>query len=141
MRSLALVLALLPAVAWAEPRTIAGEARWRDGDTAVVSGVPVRLSGLHAPELREPGGGEAKRWMEAATRGQVVTCVLDGSRTRDRWAGICTIMSQYVQIDLAAGLISAGLGRDCPRHSRGRYRHLERPEAVRFGLPAYCLLR
>jgi endonuclease YncB( thermonuclease family) len=32
----------------------------RDGDTIEVAGVPVRLNGLHAPELREPGGQAAK---------------------------------------------------------------------------------
>ena len=58
-----------------------------------------------------------------------------------RWAGICTIMYQDVQMDLAAGLVQAGLGRDCPRYSGGRYRALERPAAAAMPLPSYCVRR
>ena len=136
MRS-ALALLLLAWPAMAQPRTVTGEPRWRDGDTVVVSGVPVRLNGLHAPELSEPGGREAKSWMIARTRGQTITCTLDGSRTHDRWAGIC----RDALGDLAEGLIAAGLGRDCQRYSGGRYKHLERPESVSMPLPAYCYPR
>lgn len=132
---IALLLLASPALAREPPRTIAGPvSHVRDGDTIVVAGAPVRLSGLHAPELRDPGGPEARAWMVRATAGQVVTCVLDGTRTHDRWAGICHIGP----LDLAAGLVQAGLGRDCPRYSRGRYRAMERPEAAGMPLPTYC---
>ena len=49
--SLTLVLLVLPSIAIAE--TLMGRAdTLRDGDTIVVSGVPIRLQGLAAPELR-----------------------------------------------------------------------------------------
>ena len=42
-----------------------------------------------------------------------------------------------VQVTPLAALIAAGLGRDCPRFSGGRYAQFERPEAKRFRLPGY----
>lgn len=151
MTRLALLLALLPSVACAEPMTVVREPQGihgpmvhvRDGDTLEIldriSGrvVAVRLNGLHAPELREPGGREARRWMQIMTTGEVVTCTLTGERSRDRLVGICYLNGA----DLAAGLVGAGLGRDCPRYSRGRYRALERPEAAAIPLPSYCVRR
>ncbi|TXL71839.1 thermonuclease family protein [Vineibacter terrae] len=109
----------------------------RDGDTIVVNGVPVRLNGLHAPELREPGGPAARAWMIEHTRGEQVVCQLNGDRTHDRWVGVCRNQDG----DLAAQLIAAGLGRDCPRWSGGRYGRLEKPVAAAMTLPAYCLRR
>lgn len=116
---------------------VAGEARILDGDTLEIAGMKVRLQGLAAPELREPGGQAARMWMIRATAGQVVTCRLDGTRTRDRWAGICTVGGA----DVAAGLVAAGLGRDCWRWSRGRYAHLETPAGRLLPVPAYCRRR
>ena len=42
----------------------------RDGDTIEVNGVAVRLNGLHAPEMHERGGPQARAWMVEHTRGQ-----------------------------------------------------------------------
>lgn len=134
---LSALLLATPAHAREPGRTVAGEARVIDGDTLAIGATKVRLSGLHAPELSEPGGPEARAWMIRATAGQTVTCVLDGTRTRDRWAGICSTSAG----DLAAGLVAAGLGRDCPRYSRGRYAAMERPGAASLPLPAYCMKR
>jgi endonuclease YncB( thermonuclease family) len=109
----------------------------RGGDTIEVSGIPVRLNGLHAPERNEPGGPEATAWMVSHPRGQTVTCSLTDERTHDRRVGTCANREG----DLAQQLIAAGLGRDCRRFSGGRYARYERLEAVRFPLPAYCTPR
>jgi len=121
-----------------EGRQIAGVATHvRDGDTIEVDGVPVRLNGLHAPELREPGGREARAWMIQHTSGQRIVCHLNGERSYDRMIGVC----ENRDGDLAAQLIAAGLGRDCPRWSGGRYARLEAPTAAGMPLPAYCRRR
>ena len=125
-----------PAIA--QPRTITGKVTHvRDGDTIEVNGVPIRLDGLHAPELHEPGGHAARAWMVRATAGRVVVCHLTGERTRDRNVGRCYVGGA----DLAAGLISSGLARDCARYSGGRYRALEAPAAATMTLPSYCVRR
>lgn len=123
--------AAFPAVA----QTIAGPVTHvRDGDTLVIAGQPVRLNGLHAPEMREPGGHAARQWMVDATAGKIVTCHLDGSRTHDRAVGVCYVGG----VDLAVGLVSAGLARDCARWSKGRYARYETPAGRMLRLPAYC---
>ncbi len=109
----------------------------RDGDTIEVNGVPIRLNGLHAPELSEPGGRAARTWMIQHTSGQQVVCSLTGERTHDRWVGIC----ENRDGDLATQLITAGLGRDCPRYSRGRYAAAEPASVKSMPLPAYCRRR
>lgn len=121
-----------------EGRHIVGAVTYvRDGDTIEVNGVPIRLNGLHAPELHERGGNEARAWMVDHTRGQQIACTLNGDKTHDRMVGVCNNREG----DLAAQLIAAGLGRDCPRWSGGRYARLERPSAASMPLPGYCLRR
>jgi hypothetical protein len=113
----------------------------RDGDTIEVAGVPVRLSGLAAPEHGQPGGAEAVSAMRELVAGRGLFCQLDGTRTHDRCAGTCCLNGA----DIAAMLIRQGLARDCPRFSGGRYAADER-EAARAGatigevyrLPGYC---
>lgn len=108
----------------------------RDGDTIEVAGTPVRLNGLHAPELRDPYGAEAKAMMARIVTGQEIGCELTGGRSYDRVIGVC--YGEDGQ-DIAAELVAAGLGRDCPRYSGGRYRAVETDWArQRFRLPGYC---
>jgi endonuclease YncB( thermonuclease family) len=106
----------------------------RDGDTIEVDGTPVRLKGLHAPELGEDGGAAASAKMREIALGKETICELDGTTTYDRLVGICYVGGQ----DIAAELVSSGLGRDCPKFSQGRYADMEMPEAKKFALPSYC---
>ena len=106
----------------------------RDGDTIEVRGVAVRLSGLHAPEMDEDGGREARAFMVDLVAGRVVECRLEGRRSYDREIGACTLNGD----DIAGLLVAAGLGRDCPRFSGGKYRHLETDAGRRLQLPRYC---
>lgn len=108
----------------------------RDGDTIEVAGTPVRLNGLHAPELRDPYGAEAKAMMARIVSAQEIGCELTGERSYDRVIGVCYGEDGK---DVAAKLVAAGLGRDCPRYSGGRYRAAETDWArQRFALPGYC---
>jgi endonuclease YncB( thermonuclease family) len=119
-----------------------GRAQVLDGDTITVEGVHVRLQGVAAPELdhaglgieQEPGGPEAAAFMRRLVEGQVVVCELTGERTHGREVGICSRAGR----DIGAAVIEAGLARDCPRFSEGRYAELERPPAKSLSLPSYC---
>lgn len=51
----------------------AGSLHVRDADTIVVSGTPVRLNGVDAPELGTRAGQDAKRWMVNYLRGKSIT--------------------------------------------------------------------
>jgi endonuclease YncB( thermonuclease family) len=94
----------------------------------------VRLEGLHARELHQSGGLAAKALMERHVFGQAVRCDLSGELSYDRVVGVCFADGQ----DIADALAQAGLARDCPRYSGGRYRSLETPEGRRLPLPRYC---
>lgn len=106
----------------------------RDGDTIEIGETAVRLSGLHAPEMDEAGGPAARAFMVDLVAGKVVLCQLEGRRSYDREIGTCALKGD----DIAGLLIAAGLGRDCPRFSGGRYRHLETAEGRELRLPGYC---
>jgi endonuclease YncB( thermonuclease family) len=134
---LALIAALVAAGAEARGRDVrlaSADIVVQDGDTLIVDGIAVRLMGAHAPELRQPGGHAARQWMIEHTRGQTIVCRLSGARSYGRRVGVC----RNAAGDLAAQLIAAGLGRDCPRFSSGRYAGQETEAGRRLKLPAYC---
>jgi len=104
----------------------------RDGDTIEVDDIPIRLQGLHAPEGDEAGGAEATEFMANLVLGEELECELTGEQSYDRLIGVCFLNGR----DIAAELIAAGLGRDCPRYSGGRYAAIDRrPDML---LPDYC---
>ena len=122
----AVVLLTSPAIA---------QVQIRDADTIVVSGTPVRLNGVDAPELGTRAGRDARRWMVNYLDGRSIECELNGERTHDRWVGICYADGE----DIGAALISAGHALDCRRYSGGRYAHLETPAArSRIRRANYC---
>lgn len=115
--------------------------RVRDGDTIELEGRAIRLQGVAAPELHDPLGEEARAALRDLVLGRTVACVPDGTRTRGRIVALCTVDGR----DLGAALVAAGLARDCPRFSGGRYADLERAAAARgapigkvYPLPNYC---
>ena len=143
---LATLAALLatPAAAFTPVATIESPARVVDGDTLFVGNVEVRLQGVAAPEhgrLTEPGGPEATALLRRAADGLTVRCDLDGTRTRAREVGVCYAGGT----ELNAALVRAGVARDCPRYSGGRYAALEgaartegRDLSRLYALPGYC---
>lgn len=131
-----ILLALLaaPLKAHAAQGSITGNCRVVDGDTIYVDSTEVRLSGVAAPELREPGGKQAAEYLRTVCEGQPVRCDLDGSKTRGREVGICYVNDA----DIGAVVIAKGLARDCTRFSGGRYAALEKSEAKYLAYPGYC---
>jgi endonuclease YncB( thermonuclease family) len=120
-----LVLALLflaSAAPAAAAERLTGTARVVDGDTLDVAGVRVRLKGVAAPELHEPGGEEARTFVVELAEGRTVVCELTGERTRGRRVGYCSREGR----DRGAEVIRAGLARDRPRYPGGRARRRSR---------------
>jgi endonuclease YncB( thermonuclease family) len=116
----------------------------RDGDTLELEGRTIRLQGVAAPELRDPLGAESRAALQRLVLGRTIACAPDGTRTHGRIVAVCTADGR----DLGAALVSAGLARDCPRFSGGRYAALEQTAAARgapigrvYPLPAYCAPR
>jgi endonuclease YncB( thermonuclease family) len=105
-----------------------------DGDTLDVAGVRVRLKGVAAPERHGPGGEEARAFVAALAEDRTVVCELTGGRTRGRRVGYCFRQG----LDVGAEVIRAGLARDCPRYSGGRYAAAEPEASRRLPFPAYC---
>jgi micrococcal nuclease len=116
----------------------------RDGDTIEVAHLPVRLNGLATPEGDEPGGSATTRALRGMVLGRIVRCELDGERTHDRCVAVCYLDG----MDRAAEMVRAGLARDCPRFSHGRYQAAEAQAAAAgatigesYRLPDYCRRR
>ena len=134
---LAACLMALPAVAGEITGTVT---HVRDGDTIEVDGTAIRLQGVAAPEMHEPGGHEARAYMVEMVLHQEVTCDLTGERNFDRLIGVCQLLQKPTVGggDLGAMIISVGLARDCSRFSGGRYRDLETEASRALPLAAHC---
>ena len=142
-----LIVALLLATIVAAPvfarsgGQVVGIAHVVDGDTIHLKSagttIKVRLHGVAAPERDARGGVAATRFVEQLAQGREVRCELDGTRSKDRVVGSCFVGEAGGE-DIGAAVIAAGLARDCPRFSGGRYRALERPEAANLAYPSYC---
>jgi micrococcal nuclease len=130
---LAVGLALTGSVAAQQDHV--GEARVVDGDTIEISGRKFRLEGLHAPEVDEPGGIAATRFMRDLLGERRVACTPTGDTSYDRLVAVCRLPGEG---DIAAALVRAGLGRDCARYSGGRYARFETTAGERLPLPGYC---
>lgn len=113
---------------------LVGRALTIDGDTLRVGGVAVRLQGVAAPEGREAGGAAATAYMRRLVDGQTVVCQLTRERSWGRRVGVCRRAGR----DVGAAVIEAGLARDCPRYSGGRYAAIEQPKAAGLPFPGYC---
>lgn len=122
--------------------TITEPAEVIDGDTLRVHGITVRLKGISAPELDEPGGRQALDALRALVGRRLVRCELTGEMTRRREVGYCEAAGR----DLQAELVRTGVAMACPRYSR-RYVSLEaEPRSRQVGvwsngytLPGYCV--
>lgn len=111
----------------------------RDADTIEVATsrgrIAIRLNGVDAPELNERGGRAGRDWMQRTYGGAPLRCVLNGDRTYDRWVGVCYDRNGT---DIGAAVIAAGLARDCPRYSGGRYRPFETDASRTIPSKPYC---
>ncbi len=117
-----------------------GNVRVIDADTIALSGRKIRLNGISAAERGHPAyrSGQAfVRQLVAASDG--VICSLNGEVTFDREVGTCFVVKPDGQrMNMQAAVVSAGLARDCPRYSGGRYASAETAQSRAQPLPGYC---
>jgi endonuclease YncB( thermonuclease family) len=127
---------LIPPGMAADPSTLTDTVTHvRDGDTIEVGKIPIRLSGVSAPEFDEPLGQQSKQFMRGLVLDKSVRCELSGKKTYDRFVGTCYLKGE----DIGAAIIKAGLALDCPRYSGGRYEADEVTAAqTEIKLPRYC---
>ena len=114
----------------------------RDGDTIELGPIAVRLQGIAAPELNEPGGADAADAMRDLVLGKDLRCDLTGDRSHDRVLGVCFLDDG---LDVGEVMVFQGNARDCFKFSRGRYADAERHARTMghdlsriYALPEYC---
>ncbi|NDK37024.1 thermonuclease family protein [Rhodovulum sulfidophilum] len=139
---LRILIAALLAATLAEPASamqtqISGSVRLRDGDTPVVGGVPVRLSGLTCDERGSQMGDRATARLWDIIGRQHLTCVLNGETTYDRQVGRCYLPDGR---DIAEILISEGYCGRCARYDPQRTYVKAQRHAGRYrgAMPGYC---
>ena len=103
----------------------------------MVSGVPIRLQGVAAPESKEKWGRASKKTMEQIVAGRRLRCELTGDKTYGREV-VCYLDDGT---DIGAAIIVEGLARDCPRYSGGRYAAYQTDKSRTLPFPAYCRKR
>ena len=115
MRCFAAALIMCAQVGLAKADVVSGVAKLLDGDTISISGQPVRLLHIDAPEsdqLCQDGRGraylcgkEAADYLRKLMRGQTVTCTGTEYDRYERLLGLC----RTANVDLNRELILAGL--------------------------------
>ena len=110
-----------------------------DADTLRVGPVRVRLDGIAAPEAEHEQYEAGRRFLSELIRsGSLLRCGLTGVRSYRREIGYCLLTTRAREVDIQAAVVAAGLARDCPRYSAGRYRRFETDAARALPLPGYC---
>ena len=88
-----------------------------DGDSIRCDGERIRIAALNCPELRDPGGPEAKHALIALLAGKRVTIERRG---RDRYGR--TVAKLYADnADVAMKMIASGVCKEYCKYSRNEY--------------------
>ena len=90
-----------------------------DGDTILRGPDRIRISGIDAPELSDPGGVESRDYLRAIVAGYALACDDLGRDRYGRRVGRCYLPGGE---DIACLMIRAGHAVELPRYSGGRYR-------------------
>lgn len=114
----------VPTANWVHPATVL---RVVDGDTVLVSldlgryphrlraEVPVRIAGLYAPELRAPGGPEARAALTALLDGpEPLVAQTRKPDPRDPYGRVVADLWTSAGVNVAEWMIEAGHGRGTP---------------------------
>ncbi len=119
--------------------TISGKARVVDGDTLVIAGERVRLSGVDAPETRQTCSRDGRRWTcgKAATKAMrrligrdPVRCEVSGRDRYGRAIATCFARGQNLQREL----VRQGLALAYRRYSTRYVRDEDAAQAAGRGL-------
>lgn len=96
-----------------------------DGDTFYLKGVkePIRIWGIDAPEIGDPGGAKSKGALKRLALGKSVRCV---KMDRDHYNRIVAKCFLSDGRDIAAELVKRGHAFDMPRYSGGYYKRMRK---------------
>lgn len=95
-----------------------------DGDTIKHRPDPnIRIFGIDAPEMRDPGGPQAKAALSEMIAGQELSCTPRYFDKYDRLVAVCLLPDGR---DIACEMVKAGHAHDWEKYSGGRYRECER---------------
>lgn len=93
-----------------------------DGDTIRLDSpgknLRLRIWGINAPEIKDPGGVEASRALARLVAGQTLACDL---MDVDRYGRPVVRCSTSAIEDIACEMVRQGHAADWPRYSGGRY--------------------
>ena len=92
-----------------------------DGDTLHVGDERVRLWGIDAPEIDEPGGPAARDALEEFAADGVRCRLPPSGQDRDRYGRAVRRCVTPDGRDVAAELVGGGFAEDWPRYSGGFY--------------------
>ncbi|MFZ5425740.1 MAG: thermonuclease family protein [Thermodesulfobacteriota bacterium] len=110
-----LVMLLLAAQAWAFTGRVENV---HDGDTVTVDGRRVRLHGIDAPELAQPGGERSREFLEALVLGRQVRVT---PKDRDDYGRIVGVVVLPEGLDVNAEMVKAGHAWVYSKYCRGCY--------------------
>lgn len=89
-----------------------------DGDTILRGPDRIRIAGIQAPELSEPGGIASRDHLRALVAGQPLACDSHGRDRYGRRVATCYLPDGR---DIACAMVAAGHAADWPRYSKGAY--------------------
>ena len=113
-----------------------------DADTIVVKSTKVRFDGIDAPERGHPAYAAGIKFLvNAIWNADSVRCELTGAKTHGREVGTCFMMADGVEANLLSMVVAAGLARDCPRFSGGRYAAFETDASRALPVAGFCVPR
>jgi micrococcal nuclease len=136
----AVIVTLAPVSAAADPCTaklpkprtaFMGTVRYvGDGDSLCVGNstnpktwIEVRVADFYAPELRAPGGKEAKSALERIAMGKPLHCTA-GKRSYDRVVATCTLAGYSLEnLMRLSGVAEGGRGKEAPKDKGSRRDH------------------
>ncbi len=133
LRTLAVLIVLLPAVALAD---MTGQASVVDGDTIEIHGTRIRLHGIDAPESGQLCYIGGRRWQCGKDAALVLADLIDRQpvtcqeRDRDRYGRIVAVC-RVAGEDLGAWLVTNGLALAYRRYSTAYVPHEDRARAAK----------
>ncbi|OBZ93774.1 hypothetical protein ADU59_18880 [Pararhizobium polonicum] len=100
--------------------TMSGRARIVDGDTLVLDGKRIRLTGIDAPELRQvcrrgaqdwPCGTEARDRLRGLIGAEQTICAVDGADRYGRLLAVCSARNRDLNAAMVAGGYAVAFGK------------------------------
>lgn len=97
-----------------------------DGDTfTITNGERIRLSGIDAPELKQPYGIESRDFLAKLVQGREVVLECSGYSYDRRVCNASVIVNEGTTLDIQKEIVGWGLAYDSFKYSHGLYANAE----------------